>query len=131
MPEQPFTEEDVQLVADLLPLLVAQEHGCLPEECDKHLGRVTPENWRSIANSIVAALAEAGRLLPAGAHDRADEEFAVFRQTSSGFDVAAVVHLKQAKKYAAEFGGEVKGRLVTTVYGPWVPVGTEETPEHE
>jgi len=62
-----------------------------------------------------------------------NEEFAVFQQASGGgYNVSKFVDVEgqdteaRAKGYAAEFGGEVKRRQVTTVYGPWVPVDTEE-----
>lgn len=112
MAEQPFTEEDVQLVAGLLPLLVAQEHGCLPEECD-NTSDVTPDNWRSIANSIVAALAEAGRLLPHGLSLKVGTETTPAGNSFTSYDL---------------FRGDRRlfGGVIAT---PAAPVGTEETPD--
>lgn len=58
-----YSEADVQLVAGLLPGIIAVEHGCLPDECDL-TSDTEADGWRNIAKNIVAGLAAAGRLLP-------------------------------------------------------------------
>lgn len=134
MAEQPFTEEDIQLAEAGLRKWFHSDvdgyahkgHAAKAEEC-AHCGEA--------AEQAVRVLAEAGRLLPPRAHTQEDEEFAVFQQTSGGYNVSKFVDVvghdteTRAKEWAEEFGGEVKQRQVTTVYGPWVPVGTEETPD--
>jgi hypothetical protein len=117
--EQPFTEEDIQLAARAIVQADRASGSVWNEPVALHLVE---------ARAVLAALAEAGRLRSANTHTQAREEFAVFQQKSGGVDVSKFVDKDgydtetRAKDWAEEFGGEVKRRLVTTVYGPWAPV---------
>lgn len=126
MAEQPFTESDVQFVAASIV-----EH-------DRTAGLLAPAPTRiheGEARAVLTALAEAGRLLPPGVS--IEEKFGVMGdetivKTYRRPYVMGHASCESAEEYIAdqrEDWPDHNLRLVSRWSSPWVPVGTEETPE--
>jgi hypothetical protein len=108
--EQPFTGEDIQLVGQLVH---QWKDGCEVEH-----GRLNDDD-EDTARAILAALAEAGRLLPPNARI----EWGIQRAGREPLNY-------YSRRGAAErdASGDPAITLIRRVVGPWVPVGAEETP---
>jgi hypothetical protein len=125
MPDAPFTEADVQLVANDL-YNAARAYGDTPSTLDDYF---------TIASAALVVLAEAGRLLPPNPMNVIEvEQFGVLDRKSGGADFTTFLHHGDdeeswARRYAAKSGGEVQRRTVTTIFGQWaeVPQQDEET----
>jgi hypothetical protein len=101
---EPFTEEDVELVAQVL------WRACWP---DGEAPRTPTPTCQADARLVLGVLAEAGRLLPAGT--KVDVEHGVRQRGLPG----VTVHLSEAsaRRNAFEWCDELVRR--TTWTGPW------------
>jgi hypothetical protein len=123
--EQPFTEEDIQLAARAIVQADRASGSVWNEPVAPHLVE---------ARAVLAALAEAGRLLPPGA--RVVEEIGVRvdrehpRRKEKVGTVMTHFHRETALRSPEVWDGwSLVRRAAIEWVGPWVPVSEEGIPE--
>lgn len=119
-PEEQFTDEDVELIANAM-FVGNRVHAAE--------GLTTPA-WCELATVALAALAAANRLLPASSEHR--EEWSVWIKTFDGEDVTVYshpTHADVAESWAREFQGLHGGVVQQRVWhaGEWVEVDGSPT----